>query len=133
MSDDYHIEITAPSNPEAFAQLVYSLSAGDTVVWNGRSEPFEVVEILESSSSPNSIGRFKKRLRLTNPNRKNGAEFRLSFDSGSEGYLEGMNSISAQCHVQRQIGENGNDNGWGATTTVESLKQTNLVESLTAN
>ena len=133
MSDNHHVEITAPNNPEAFAQLVYSLSAGDTIVWNGRTEPFEVTEILETSSSPNSIGRFKKRLRLKNTNRENGAEFRLSFDGGSEGYLEGMNSLSAQCHVQRQIGEEGNKNGWGQTTAVESLKQTNLVESLTAN
>lgn len=133
MSEDHHIKITAPNNPEAFAQLIYSLSTGDEIVWNRRSETFEITEIIESSSSPNSIGRFKKRLRLTNPNRKNGAEFRLSFDSGSEGYLEKMNGTSAQCHVQRQVGENGNHNGWGTTTAVESLKQTNLVESLTAN
>ncbi|WP_395166320.1 hypothetical protein [Natrinema pallidum] len=125
---DYHVRVSAPNNPEHFAKLIDSLGIEDKVVWNGRSEPFTVTQI-PVNGTLNGIGRFEKRLVLENQTRENGAEFRLWFKEGTEGSPPFTTAVPARCMVQRQIGEDGNNDGWGRTTDVESLAHVNPVEA----
>ncbi|EMA30173.1 hypothetical protein [Halobiforma nitratireducens] len=127
---DYLVRISAPHNPEHFAQLIDSLEVGDKVVWNGRTEPFTVTGVPLEESSPDGIGRFEKRLIVENKERENGAEFRLWFKEGQDGDLSPFaTELDTRCTVQRQIGDRGNDNGWGRSTDIESLGHVNPVES----
>lgn len=129
---DYHVRVSAPNRPEAFAQLVHLLDIGDEIVWNGRTEPFTVTEVEREESEPGGIGRFKRTLVVENQNRENGAEFRLDFEEGTDGDLTPFSRAQdARCVVQRQIGDNANvnPNGWGRCTDVESLAHVDPVES----
>jgi hypothetical protein len=133
MSDDYHVTISAGSYPAAYAKLIDTLDVGAEVVWNGREEAFTVTEIESEESSLDGIGRFKKRLILENRNRENGAEFRLTFEEGTDGISQSRSSsLDARCHVQRQIGENAkvNPHGWGTTEDIESLSLVNPLKAM---
>lgn len=129
-SDDYHIRIQAPNRPDAFAQLFHSLDVGDEIVWNGRDEACTLVEIEMEQSEPGGIGWFKKRIIVENQNRKNGGRYRLTFKDGRSDELSISGGLDARCHVQRHVGEDGNENGWGRTTDIESLGHVNPVESM---
>jgi len=126
---EFFIQITAPGSPSSFAQLVSSLSVGDEIVWNGREEPLTVTEIVEESSSPGGLGRFEKRLVVENESRSNGGKYRLSYQDETERTLGPGDGIDARCYVQRHVGEDGNRNGWGRSSSVDELAHVNPVES----
>lgn len=119
---DYNVRIQAPDRPESFAQLVATLEVGHEVVWNGREEPCTVTAIPVAKSDPSGIGKFQKRLVLENEQRSNGGRFRLTFEEGLDASQTWLgDGIPARCHVQRHVGERGNDQGWGRCTEIESL------------
>jgi hypothetical protein len=128
-ADDYHVQIRAPNRPDAFAKLIDSLEEDDEVVWNGRDEPCTVVDV-EQSASLNGIGHFEKKLVVENQNRSNGGKFRLRYEDERNSHFGLGDGTEARCRVQRHVGDDGNPNGWGRSTDIESLAHVNPIESM---
>lgn len=128
-ADDYHVRITAPTRPDAFGQLVDSLEEDDEVVWNGRDEPCTVVDVTQSGTL-NGIIHFTKRLVVENQTRSNGGRYRLTYKGARESLFGPGDGSDARCRVQRHVGDDGNSNGWGRSTQIESLAHVNPVQSL---